>query len=252
MRKADGNDFQLLERVITGGEKLRTDLAEAFEEKFGIPPLQGYGCTELSPVAMLSLQNGHRTDSVGQPLPGVAVRMVDPQTGAPVPANQEGLMLVKGPNVMQGYLGQPRKTFEVITDGWYNTGDIARMDGDGFVYITDRLSRFSKIGGEMVPHAVVEEKLQQASGTREPCVAVLGIQDRQKGEQLAVCFTEQAGNPNQLLARLRKMNLPNLWIPRASHFVPIQCIPVLATGKLDLQTLKAWTDQIIQRPEAAA
>ncbi|MEN7973558.1 MAG: MFS transporter, partial [Verrucomicrobiota bacterium] len=238
MRKASAADFQTLETVITGGEKLRPELADKFEERFGIRPLEGYGCTELSPVALLSLKNGNRSGSAGQPLPGVAVRMVDPETHETLSDGEEGLMLVKGPNVMQGYLNQPEKTAEVLQDGWYNTGDIARMDHRGFVFITGRLSRFSKIGGEMVPHNAVEEALQQIAETDEPCIAVVGIADAAKGEQLAVCCTEQAGDPETLVSRLRKLGLPNLWIPRVPNFFRIPELPTLGTGKLDLCTIQ--------------
>jgi len=234
MRKASKEDFQCLETVLAGGEKLRIELADRFEEKFGIRPLEGYGCTELSPVALLSLKNGNRAGSAGQPLPGVAVRIVDPETRETLRDGEEGLMLVKGPNVMQGYLNNHDKTAEVLRDGWYNTGDIARMDDRGFVFLTGRLSRFSKIAGEMVPHGAVEEALQDVAETDEPCVAVVSISDVTKGEQLAVCYTDQAGDPETLISKLRKLDLPNLWIPRAANFVRIPELPILGTGKLDL------------------
>jgi acyl-[acyl-carrier-protein]-phospholipid O-acyltransferase/long-chain-fatty-acid--[acyl-carrier-protein] ligase len=239
MRKATAEDFKTLKTVITGAEKLRPELAETFEEKFNTRPLEGYGCTELSPVALLSLKNSYRSGSAGQPIPGVAVRMVDPETRALLPDGEEGLMLMKGPNVMQGYLDQPEKTAEVLQDGWYNTGDIARMDANGFVFITGRLSRFSKIAGEMVPHGAVEDALQQASETDELSIAVVSITDETKGEQLAVFYTSAAGDPDTLIAHLRESNLPNLWIPRASNFFSIPEIPVLGTGKLDLSAINA-------------
>jgi len=234
MRKASKEDFQGLETIITGGEKLRPELADRFEEKFGIRPLEGYGCTELSPVALLSLKNGNQPGSAGQPLPGIAIRIVDPDTRETLTDGTEGLMLVKGPNVMQGYLGQPEKTADVLRDGWYNTGDIARMNEQGFVFLTGRLSRFSKIAGEMVPHGVVEEALQNAADADEPCVAVVGIVHETKGEQLAVCYTPEAGDPEVLVSNLRKLELPNLWIPRPVNFFQTPELPMLGTGKLDL------------------
>ncbi|QBG46676.1 MFS transporter [Verrucomicrobia bacterium S94] len=236
-RKAAADDFRSLKHVITGGEKLRTDVAVAFKEKYGIQPMEGYGCTELSPVALLSLKNGHRAGSAGQPLPGIAVRIVDPETFEPLPDDTEGLMLIKGPNVMQGYLNQPERTADVLKEGWYNTGDIAKMDSSGFVYINGRLSRFSKIGGEMVPHGMIEEALQQVADTEEPCVAVVGVEDQTKGEQLAVCYTPAAGDPETLISKLRGLGLPNLWIPRAANFFHLPELPTLGTGKLDLQSL---------------
>ncbi len=230
MRKAARDDFQTLETVITGGEKLRPELADAFEKQFGIRPAEGYGCTELSPVALISN---------GLPLPGTAIRIVDPDTREALPDGEEGLMLVKGPNVMQGYLNNPEKTAEVLRDGWYNTGDIARMSDCGFVTLTGRLSRFSKIGGEMVPHGAVEEALQNAAGTDEPCVAVVSKTDAAKGEQLVVCCTDQAGDPEALHAGLKNSGLPNLWVPRLANFIRIAELPILGTGKLDLCALNA-------------
>jgi acyl-[acyl-carrier-protein]-phospholipid O-acyltransferase/long-chain-fatty-acid--[acyl-carrier-protein] ligase len=238
MRKATTDDFQSLETVITGGEKLRPELAAAFKSKFDIQPLEGYGCTELSPVAVLSLKNGTRTGSAGQPLPGVAVRIVHPESREILSDGEEGLMLIKGPNVMQQYLDNPEQTAEVLQDGWYNTGDMARMDLHGFVYLTGRLSRFSKIGGEMVPHGAIEDALQKVADTDLPCVAVVSIADEKKGEQLAVCCTPTAGDPETLISRLRNLNLPNLWIPRAANFFHIPELPILGTGKLDLKKLQ--------------
>jgi acyl-[acyl-carrier-protein]-phospholipid O-acyltransferase/long-chain-fatty-acid--[acyl-carrier-protein] ligase len=243
MRKASTEDFQTLETVITGGEKLRPELAAAFNDKFDVLPLEGYGCTELSPVALLSLKNGNRAGSAGQPLPGIAVRIVDPETRVTLPDGEKGLMLIKGPNVMQGYLGQPEKTAEVLNDGWYNTGDIASMDQRGFVSITGRLSRFSKIGGEMVPHSAVEDVLQQATGSGEPCIAVVSIEDLTKGEQLAVCFTDKAGDPETLISKIRSLGLPNLWIPRAANFFHTPELPILGTGKLDLRAVQEIVNQ---------
>ena len=234
MRKAKQADLQGLKTVITGGEKMSPQLADQFEEKFGLRPLEGYGCTELSPVALLSLKTGNQSGSAGQPLPGVAVRIVDPDTRETLSDGQEGLLLVKGPNVMQGYLGSPEKTAAVLQDGWYNTGDIARMNEQGFVFITGRLSRFSKIAGEMVPHDAIEEALQKATDASEPCIAVTGKAHETKGEQLAVCYTEAAGDPRELVSKLRKLGLPNLWIPRPVNFFQTSELPRLGTGKLDL------------------
>ncbi|MDH3982343.1 MAG: AMP-binding protein, partial [Kiritimatiellaceae bacterium] len=243
MRKALKEDFHTLETIIAGGEKLRPELADAFEEKFTIRPMEAYGCTELSPAAIMSRKNGHRSGSAGQPLPGIAVRIIDPETRETLTDGKEGLMLIKGPNVMQGYLNQPEKTAKVLQNGWYNTGDIARMDRRGFVYLTGRLSRFSKIGGEMVPHGAVEDALQQVAETDEPCIAVVSMEDQIKGEQLAVCCTEKAGDPAALISKLRQLNLPNLWIPRVANFFRIPELPILGTGKLDLQALNAMVSK---------
>ena len=247
MRKAAPGDFKTLRWVIVGAEKLRKPLADAFEQKFGIRPLEGYGTTELSPVAAFNLpdveidgvyQKGTKINSVGHPLPGVTVKIVDPDTGMLQPVGESGLLLVKGPNVMLGYLGHPDKTVEVLQDGWYNTGDIARIDEDGFVTITDRLSRFSKIGGEMVPHLAIEEELLCGLNATEQVLAVSAISDEKKGERLVVLYTDQAGPVEKLKDIMDKSRLPNLWKPPLESYYKIEKIPVLGTGKIDLQKLK--------------
>jgi acyl-[acyl-carrier-protein]-phospholipid O-acyltransferase/long-chain-fatty-acid--[acyl-carrier-protein] ligase len=168
----------------------------------------------------------------------------------PVPMGQPGLMLVHGPNVMQGSLGKPEKTAEALislapggtpdaaTERWYVTGDIAAIDEDGFLQITDRLSRFSKIGGEMVPHIKVEEKLHELAGVTEQCFAVTGIPDEKKGERLVVLHTLPDDKLAPVIEKLTGSDLPNLWKPRADQFFRIEALPHLGTGKLDLRKVR--------------
>jgi acyl-[acyl-carrier-protein]-phospholipid O-acyltransferase/long-chain-fatty-acid--[acyl-carrier-protein] ligase len=252
LRRASADDFASLRQVFTGGEKLPAALADEFERRFGLRPLEGYGCTELSPVVSFSLPDrtagadfccGHKTGSASRPLPNLALKVVDPESGARLPNGRPGLLLVKGPSVMQGYLNDPARTAEVLRDGWYNTGDIARIDAEGFLFLTDRLTRFSKIGGEMVPHGAVEEALQQACGTSEPCVAVVSEQDAAKGERLVVCYTPQAGSADLLYQSLKQSGLPNLWIPSRASFLAIPGIPVLGTGKIDFRAVRTFVQQ---------
>ncbi|HOX07623.1 MAG TPA: MFS transporter [Planctomycetota bacterium] len=282
-------DFGSLKTVVTGAEKLRTEVADAFFEKFSIRPVEGYGCTECSPVVSLNIpdfrsrgivQKGTKRGSIGQAIPGVTVRVVDPNAvgggrlevaGAepagsspqpptfnpqPLPLGSDGMLLVKGANVMRGYLGKPELTAEVIRDGWYVTGDVARLDEDGFITITDRLSRFSKIGGEMVPHGRVEETIEAvvscqlpvASGkslttdnrqlATSPVVAVTSVPDEKKGERLAVLHTRLPMSVEDLCAKLNETDLPKLWIPRKDDFFEVETIPVLGTGKVDLRGVK--------------
>ena len=143
-------------------------------------------------------------------------------------------MLVKGPNVMQGYLNDPEKTAEVIQDGWYNTGDIAKMNVDGYLTITGRLSRFSKIGGEMVPHELVEGEITEIIRTDERCIAVCGVPDAAKGEKLVVLHTNLPISPEEIVEKLRERDIPNLWIPKAGNFHQVDELPLLGSGKLDL------------------
>ncbi|HRC45252.1 MAG TPA: AMP-binding protein, partial [Nitrospira sp.] len=183
-------------------------------------------------------QPASRRGTVGQPLPGVSVRIVDPDSFAILPPGTAGMLLVKGPNVMNGYLGREDLTAQAMRDGWYITGDIATLDDDGFLTITDRLSRFSKIGGEMVPHRLVEEALQLASGEELQICAVTGVPDERKGEQLAVLHTLAEERIPQLLAKAAAGGLPNLFLPSRTHCIKVEALPILGTGKLDLRALK--------------
>jgi len=137
---------------------------------------------------------------------------------------------------MLGYIGQPEKTAEVLRDGWYVTGDIAMIDADGFLHITDRLSRFSKIAGEMVPHGRVEEALNQILG--EASCVVTAVPDEQKGECLVVLYTHNEYTPDVLWEQLCRTDLPKLWIPKREHFYAVESIPLLGTGKVDLRAAR--------------
>jgi acyl-[acyl-carrier-protein]-phospholipid O-acyltransferase/long-chain-fatty-acid--[acyl-carrier-protein] ligase len=233
--------------VVVGAEKLPERLALAFEDRFGIRPLEGYGATECSPVVSVNTRDfrapgfrqiGAKRGRIGHPLPGVSVRIVDPDTREPLAAGTPGLLLVRGPNVMKGYLGKPEKTAEVLEDGWYVTGDIAAEDEDGFLAITDRLSRFSKIGGEMVPHIKIEEQLHELAGVTDQRFVVTSVPDGKKGERLVVLHTLPAEELEPVLERLGECGLPNLWIPRPNQFFAVEELPHLGTGKLDLRRVK--------------
>lgn len=255
LRKAQKEDFASLKYVVVGAEKLKERLAAAFEEKFGIRPLEGYGATELSPVATLSLphtesdgvkQAGWKEGSVGLPLPGVAMKVVDPDTGKLLPTGEAGLLMVKGPNVMVGYLNKPDLTAEVLQNGWYRTGDVARIDSDGFVVITDRLSRFSKIAGEMVPHLGVEEAFHRKLGSSGQVLAIASVPDEKKGEKLVLLYTDEAGDAARIQQMIEECELPNLWKPGRDACYRIDSLPVLGSGKLDLRTLKDLAKKFVE------
>lgn len=255
LRGCAPEDFGSLRVVMAGAEKLPERLAQAFEEKFGIRPLEGYGCTECAPAVAVNThdfraagfrQVGGKRGKIGHPLPGVGVRIVDPVTLDPLPVGQPGLMLVRGPNVMQGYLGRLDKTAEVLRDGWYVTGDIATMDEDGFLQITDRLSRFSKIGGEMVPHVKVEEQLDELANSLERQFVVTGVGDEKKGERLVVLHCLPESGLRTVLDKLPQLDLPNLWIPKANQFFHVDAIPQLGSGKLDLRKVRELATQLSQ------
>ena len=148
------------------------------------------------------------------------------------------MLLVKGPNVMKGYLGKPEKTAEVLRDGWYTTGDIAMLEEDGFLTITDRLSRFSKIGGEMVPHIRIEEKLHELAESTEQVFAVTAVPDDKKGERIVVIHTMPDAKLAVVQERFAQCELPALWRPKPNQFLHVDAIPVLGTGKTDLRALR--------------
>jgi acyl-[acyl-carrier-protein]-phospholipid O-acyltransferase / long-chain-fatty-acid--[acyl-carrier-protein] ligase len=258
-RRCTPEQFSSLRVVLTGAEKLPTRLVQAFKDQFGIEPVEGYGVTECAPVVAVNcpdfraagfFQPASRRGTVGQPLPGMSVRIVDPDSFAPLPPGTPGMLLVKGPNVMKGYLGREDLTAKVLRDGWYITGDIAMVDDDGFLTITDRLSRFSKIGGEMVPHGRVEEALQQAAGADMQVFAVTGIPDERKGEQLAVLHTLDESQIPGIVSKLTANGLPNLYIPSRANFIKVDALPVLGTGKMDLRGLKRIAMERLQQREA--
>ena len=230
-------------------------MATKFSEKFDATPVEGYGTTELAPWATVnvpahrSLTPGipeNRLGTVGRPVPGVQVKVVDPESRIELPIGQDGLLLVRGPNVMLGYLKLPEKTAKVIQDGWYDTGDIAKLDEDGFITISGRQSRFSKIGGETVPHEKIEHLIAEIinrkegeEGSVEPNVAVTAIPDAQKGERLVVIHKPLGElRANDITGRLATMGIPNLWIPRPRDFIEVPSLPLTSIGKLDLAALK--------------
>ena len=247
LRAVPPEDFGSLRLIVTGAEKLPERLAAAFAERFGIRPFEGYGCTECSPAVAVNAwdyraagvyQVGGKPGKIGQPVPGMRVRITDaenPWSGKILPPGEAGLLLVRGPNVMLGYLNAPEKTAAVLRDGWYCTGDVAMLDADGFLQITGRLNRFSKIGGEMIPHLRIEEKLQELAGVAEIAFVVVGVPDEKRGERLVVLHRLAENDLAACLEKLAACDLPNLWKPKADAFYRVENFPVLGTGKLDLR-----------------
>jgi len=259
-----------LNLVVVGGEKLPPDLRETWAEEFGIAPTEGYGATELSPVVACNVPAERQRPgdppalkhgTIGRPLPGVKVRVVSGETGEVLSNGEEGILHVGGPTVMKGYLNQPEKTAAVVRDGWYDTGDVAMIDDEGFIHITGRLSRFSKIAGEMVPHLRIEEALLSACasfGTDEcepdaegPQLAVSAVPDDRKGERIVVLYRSLPMKPRQLRNRLNEAGLPNIWLPAADSFYQVEEIPVLGTGKLDLKALRILAEERAAEADAA-
>ncbi len=256
-RRCEADDLKTLEVVFAGAEKLPIELAEAFEAKFHVRPLEGYGATELSPVVAGNIPPGRgrtselegvKEGTVGRPLPGISAKVIDLDTGADLGPNRTGMLLVKGPNVMKGYFGRPDLTAEVIRDGWYITGDVAEIDGEGFIKVTGRVSRFSKIGGEMVPHIRVEEAINQLLKIDEEDLraVVTSVPDAKRGERLVVLHTDLPMAPEAICRKLPETGLPALWIPAAEDFRRVDAIPVLGTGKLDLKRVKDLAAEVFR------
>ncbi|WP_231749264.1 AMP-binding protein [Tautonia plasticadhaerens] len=251
LKRCKKEDFSSVRLLVLGAEKLKPELAGQIREAWGIDPLEGYGCTETGPVVSVNSPYerkatdgrpvpGNRPGTVGQPMPGTTIKTIDPETGADLPPGREGIICVKGPQIMPGYLDRPDATSEVLQSGWYSTGDLGLVDPDGFLSITDRLSRFSKVAGEMVPHGVVESAINEAAGGGGDQVAVVtSLPDPKRGERLVVLHTPGlAMSPQDVARRLQSGTLPKLWIPSADDFVAVEEIPVLGSGKLDLRRLR--------------
>src|SRR5213594_3971933 len=247
LRKVDPDKLRSLRLVITGAEKLPLDLAKNFEERFNQRVFEGYGLTETSPVVSVNLpepqptkpgehvQPSSRLGSVGKMAPGIAAEIRQPETDDKLSLHETGMLWLRGPNIFEGYLNDPERSAEVLRDGWLKTGDIARFDEDGFLYIEGRLSRFSKIGGEMVPHETIEQKIIDIlglSGRDERPLAVMGVQDEAKGEALVVLSAVDI-DLAELRKKLHEAGVPNLWIPK--QIQRVEAILVLASGKLDLK-----------------
>ena len=251
LKKASSRELRSLELVVSGAEKLPLDLYQAFLHEFHIEIMQGYGITETSPVTNVNqpdpqssqlaseYQYGKRLGSVGRLMPGMTARIMHPETEEELPMDSTGMLWLKGDNVFGGYLKDQEKTAAAFRDGWFVTGDLGRFDHDGFLYIEGRLSRFSKIGGEMVPHGTVEQKIIESFGweaAEAPLLAIVGVPDPIKGEQL-VLVTTQDITIESLREVLQKAGMPSLWVPRLIH--KVDKIPLLGSGKLDLKNCKA-------------
>ncbi|TWT90704.1 Bifunctional protein Aas [Pseudobythopirellula maris] len=248
MKRCNPEDFASLEVVVVGAEKLPISLSDSFEKKFGVRPVEGYGATELSPLVSVNVPacRSHtegvdsREGSVGQPVCGVRARVVDPESREPLAQGEEGMLEITGPNLMLGYFDDAEKTAAVVHDGWYVTGDISVIDPEGFIHITGRLSRFSKIGGEMVPHVRVEEEIQRFLGDEEAeavSAVVTAVPDARKGERLIVVHKAIDKSPDEIAAHLKAVGVPNLWIPGNDSYLLVDELPLLGSGKLDLKRL---------------
>ena len=248
--------FQNVRIVIAGAEKLKTDVKDAFRLKFGLEIYEGYGTTETAPVAAVNVPNILEKDSlkeltftkegtVGLPLPGTIIKIVDPDTLNELKTGEDGLILIGGGQVMKGYLDDPEKTDEVIAelDGvrYYKTGDKGHIDEHGFVTIVDRYSRFAKIGGEMISLGAVEANLSQAIGEDAVFVAT-AVNDDKKGESVVLLVKSEL-TLSDIQQRIKALNIPPIMLP--SEIFLVDEIPLLGSGKIDFKRAKLLATELI-------
>jgi acyl-[acyl-carrier-protein]-phospholipid O-acyltransferase/long-chain-fatty-acid--[acyl-carrier-protein] ligase len=261
LARATKESFASVRVLLLGSEKLKAQLRADILEKLGIEALEAYGTTEMGPIITLSVAAmvtgargnpvwGSRAGSVGLPAPGTDIALVDTKTGLLLRERDEkhqGEIWVKGRQRMDGYFQKPEATADVIVGVWYRTGDIGYVDEDGFVYITDRLSRFAKVGGEMVPMGAVEAAIRETTGGDELSVHVTVVPDEAKGERLVAFYTSLGAlTAAELISTIVGGNkLSSLWLPKATDFFALEEMPVGATGKVDMQKLKARALELV-------
>ena len=249
--------FNSLRAVVSGAEKLDKTVKEAFQQKFMVPVLEGYGTTETTPVASVNLpghmireqayiQEAAKDGTVGLALPGTTFRIVDPVSLETLPVGEDGLILIGGAQIMKGYLNDPEKTDSVIVnlDGmrWYKTGDKGHLDEDGYLTIVDRYSRFAKLAGEMVSLGAVEQTIKQLLEDSETNLVAVNLPDEKKGEQI-ILLIESEQDPANIKKTLTQKGMPALMIPSA--IFQVEQVPVLGTGKLDFAGAKALAKEMI-------
>jgi acyl-[acyl-carrier-protein]-phospholipid O-acyltransferase/long-chain-fatty-acid--[acyl-carrier-protein] ligase len=253
IKRCEPGDFATVRILLGGAEKMPQALVKEFKDKFGVTVLEGYGCTELSPAAIVNVpdwqegslrQVGNKPGTIGRAIPGVAARIVNKDTFEDLPPEQEGLLLVYGANVMKGYLGKDELTRQKIKGGWYVTGDLAKMDEDGFVTITGREERFAKVGGEMVPLEKVEEEIHAVQGTTERLAVVTALADPKRGERIVVLHLPLQMPPAEIVKKLGDRGLPNIYLPSPRDFVEVPELPILGSGKIDLKKCKVMASEL--------
>ncbi len=254
LRRAREHSFDSVRYFIVGAEKLQKSVSDEFREKCHVNLLEGYGLTETAPVCGTNLEMtgpteqqpyyvpGYQFGTIGHVLPGLAVRITDPDDDdKPLPLSEQGMIWFRGANVFRGYVGRDDLNASIFRDGWFRTGDLGRVDLNGFLTLGGRRSRFSKVGGEMVPHEVVEHAIenfvQRPEGFVGRAVAIVGVPDAQKGEALVLLSCLHQNQLPQALDAIRthlmEQGLPRLWSPR--EIIPVETIPMLPCGKMDLR-----------------
>lgn len=245
LQKSDPGDFSHVRLLVTGADKCPEWLHRGFKEKHGVDLLEGYGTTETSPVISVNTPACNRPGSVGKVLPNLKIRMEHYETGEECGCNEIGKILVKGDSVMRSYFDDFEATSLRLRHGWYDTGDMGYMDGDGYLWHVGRLGRFLKVGGEMVSLVQVEDVLQKALPAGTSC-AVVEVPDALRGSKIVAAVTE-AVNARKLLSGIGS-NLPRIAMP--AQFVVIPDLPKMPSGKIDYRTLTEMVRDLIQKGKA--
>nr|WP_320134697.1 acyl-[ACP]--phospholipid O-acyltransferase [uncultured Amphritea sp.] len=248
--------FQSIRVAVAGAERLDPAVRQAFETRFRVPVVEGYGSTETTPVASVNLpdhlsvdgwflQVGTRAGTVGLALPGSTFRIVDPETLAELPTGEDGLILIGGTQIMQGYLNNPTKTAEVIVelDGlrWYKSGDKGHLDEDGFLTIVDRYSRFAKLGGEMVSLGAVELEIRKHLEQDDAGLVAINMPDERKGEQVVLLV--DADIEVDAFRRVLVSQIAPLMLP--AKIFRVDQVPLLGSGKTDYPAARLMAEQLM-------
>ncbi len=266
LRRANDNTFKSVDQFVVGAEKLPADLDAAFKERYGFNLLEGYGLTEASPVCSVNVPDGAPVKgsaffvpgrvpgSIGAMLPGMAVRVTDIEDDdKEIELTEQGMLWYKGANIFSGYLGNTKENENIFKDGWFKSGDLGCVDLNGFVTLGGRLSRFSKIGGEMVPHEGVEKAIIEALhvDSEQLSIAITCVPDEQKGEAIVLLSTlpehSRQKDEKAIIGTIREAltarEFPNLWVPR--YVVPVEEIPLLGSGKMDLRRCRLLAEEAL-------
>ena len=241
LHKSEPGDFKTLRLMVAGADKCPDALRKGYMDKHGVTLLEGYGATETSPVISVNSHKFNRPGSTGKVIPGVQVRLENFETGEACRIREVGRILVKGDSVMKGYYNDPELTAEVLTDGWYNTGDMGYFDEDGYLWHAGRFKRFAKVGGEMISLVKVENILETHIPEGVSC-CVVEVSDEKKGSYIVATVSAEVHK----MEILRKMmnELPVIALPR--EFIVIKELPMMSTGKIDFRTVTKMVQDLIR------
>jgi acyl-[acyl-carrier-protein]-phospholipid O-acyltransferase/long-chain-fatty-acid--[acyl-carrier-protein] ligase len=241
LRESEAGDFASLRLAIPGADKTPEWLRRGYKQKHNIDLLEGYGCTETSPIISVNTPTDNRPGSIGKPFASVRARIVDPETGADLPRGAEGKLLVKGDSIMKGYL-DAAETAKSLKDGWYDTGDMAMIDADGYIWHRGRYKRFIKVGGEMVSLVKTESVLEEVLPQGVEC-CVVEAADEFKGSRLVAALSKSVDEED--LVRKLSARLPAIAVP--NKFVVIPELPKMGSGKVDFRTTGKMVLELLKK-----